>query len=69
VASQALDDYYFEIMGEPGHPVPRGHLDAICSTSKPNMANEKPTPVEPGAKSTDAGALLQIAVYGDVIYG
>jgi len=57
VASQALDDYYFEIMGEPGRPVSRGYLDAICSNSKPNMANEKQTPVDPGIQSTDAGAV------------
>jgi hypothetical protein len=60
VASQALDDYYFEIMGEPGRPVSRGYLDAICSTSKPNMANEKQTPADTGKKSTEAGA-VQVA--------
>ena len=33
------------------------------------MRKQQQTPADTGTKSTDAGALLQIAVYGDVIYG
>jgi len=33
------------------------------------MRKQQQTPADTGKKSTEAGALLQIAVYGDVIYG
>ncbi len=33
------------------------------------MRKQQPTPEDTGKNSTEAGALLQIAVNGDVIYG
>jgi hypothetical protein len=33
------------------------------------MRKQQQTPADTGKKSPEAGALLQIAVYGDVIYG